>query len=332
MFRSLILDWSGTLVDDSGPTLTATNAVLTAYGKKPMSWEKFRESFRLPYSEWYEDHVPGVSLVDLEEHFRHSFDASEESVTPLNGTRDFLEWCSENGIRLFVLTSMNSEIFSEQAKRFGFQRHFEAVYSGIIDKRKVIAELIQDKGLVKEETAYVGDMLHDIETAHFGGVSSVAVLSGYDPLEKLETGEPTFIISSIRSLHAMLRNGRAIVPDAAGDWIVIRRLAVDCFIGVPDKERALRQTLHLTVDIRPGMNFNMLEDRVENTVDYDAVAKRITELAGKRSRKLIETLSVEVAEMVLDEFDAREVIVEVEKKILPRTDCVLVKTRRYRDS
>jgi dihydroneopterin aldolase len=47
---------------------------------------------------------------------------------------------------------------------------------------------------------------------------------------------------------------------------------------------------------------------------------------------LIETLSVEVAEMVLDEFDAREVIVEVEKKILPRTDCVLVKTRRRRNS
>ena len=332
MFRSLILDWSGTLVDDSGPTLTATNAVLSAYGKKPMSWEKFRESFRLPYSEWYEDHVPGVSLVELEEHFRHSFDASEESVTPLNGTREFLEWCSENGIRLFVLTSMNSEIFSEQVKRFGFQRHFEAVYSGIIDKRKVIAELIQDKDLVKEETAYVGDMLHDIETAHFGGVSSVAVLSGYDPLEKLETGEPTFIISSIKSLHAMLRNGRASLSDIAGDWIVIRRLAVDCFIGVPDEERAHRQTLHLTVDIRPGMSFGMLEDCVENTVDYDAVAKRITELAGKRPRKLIETLSVEVAEMVLDEFDAREVIVEVEKKILPRTDCVFVKTRRRRDS
>ena len=332
MFRSLILDWSGTLVDDSGPTLTATNAVLSAYGKKPMSWENFRESFRLPYSEWYEDHVPGVSLVELEEHFRHSFDASEESVTPLNGTREFLEWCSENGIRLFVLTSMNSEIFSEQVKRFGFQRHFEAVYSGIIDKRKVIAELIQDKGLVKEETAYVGDMLHDIETAHFGGVSSVAVLSGYDPLEKLETGEPTFIISSIKSLHAMLRKGGAILPDRAGDWVASRRLAVDCFIGVPDEERAHRQTLHLTVDIRPGMSFGILGDCVENTVDYDAVAKRITELAGKRPRKLIETLSVEVAEMVLDEFDAREVVVEVEKKILPRTDCVLVKTRRRRNS
>ena len=330
MFKSLILDWSGTLVDDSGPTLTATNAVLTNYGKQPMTWEKFRASFRLPYSEWYDEHVPGISLVELEEHFRNSFDANENLVTPLHGTSEFLEWCNENGIRLFVLTSMNSEIFSEQLRKFGFQRHFEDIYSGVLDKRKVIAELIHDKGLVKEETAYVGDMLHDIETAHFGGVTSVAVLSGYDQLEKLETGDPTFIVSSIRSLHAMLRKGRIILPDLADDWITIRRLAVDCFIGVPDEERALRQTLHLTVEIRPDMKFSRLEDQVENTVDYDAVAKRIAGLAGERPRKLIETLSVEVAEMVLEEFAAAEVVVEVEKRILPRTDCVLVKTRRSR--
>ena len=330
MFRSLILDWSGTLVDDSGPTLMATNAVLTTYGKEPMTWEEFRRSFRLPYSEWYEEHVPGISLRELEEHFRKSFDASEDAVIPLKGTRDFLEWCSENEIRLFVLTSMNSEIFGEQMRRFGFQDHFEDVYSGVLDKRKVIAELIEDKCLVREETAYVGDMLHDLETAYYGGVSSVAVLSGYDALEKLETGKPTFIMDSIKSLHAMLKKGRAPIQEKAVDWITVRRLAVDCFIGVPDDERARRQTLHLTVDIMPDKNFSVLEDQVENTVDYDAVAKRIIKLADERPRKLIETLSTEVAEMVLHEFPAKEVVVEVEKKILPRTDCVLVKTRRTR--
>ena len=90
MYRALILDWSGTLVDDTMPTLMATNAVLGKYDKEPMTWEQFRSSFRLPYSEWYEEHVPGISLEDLEEHFRAAFDVSEESVT-LEGTREFLE-------------------------------------------------------------------------------------------------------------------------------------------------------------------------------------------------------------------------------------------------
>ena len=31
MFRNLIFDWSGTLVDDLGPVIEATNAVLGKY-------------------------------------------------------------------------------------------------------------------------------------------------------------------------------------------------------------------------------------------------------------------------------------------------------------
>ncbi len=330
MYRALILDWSGTLVDDSMPTLMATNAVLGKYDKEPMTWEQFRSSFRLPYSEWYEEHVPGISLEDLEEHFRAAFDVSEESVTPLEGTREFLEWCSQNEIRLFVLTSMDGDIFREQMRRFGFGSYFEDIYAGVLDKRKVIANLIDEKGLARNDTAYVGDMLHDIETAHHGGVASIAVLSGYDRLEKLESANPTFILPSVKSLHAILRRGKLSQADTKGDMISIRRLAVDCFIGVPDEERANRQTLHLTVEIVPEIDFHLLRDCIEDTVDYDAVARRITEIAGEHPRKLIETLSIDIAEMVLADFPAKEVIVEVEKKILPRTDCVLVRTRRVR--
>ena len=80
----------------------------------------------------------------------------------------------------------------------------------------------------------------------------------------------------------------------------------------------------------PEIDFHLLRDCIEDTVDYDAVARRITEIAGEHPRKLIETLSIDIAEMVLADFPAKEVIVEVEKKILPRTDCVLVRTRRVR--
>ena len=73
MFRALIFDWSGTLVDDMGPTLDATNAVLGRFGKAPMSWEEFRSRFRLPYSEFYEEVLPGVPLEELEDHFRAGF-------------------------------------------------------------------------------------------------------------------------------------------------------------------------------------------------------------------------------------------------------------------
>ena len=52
-YRSLIFDWSGTLVDDLPPTLYATNMVLGEYNVPTLSREEFRQRFRLPYPEFY---------------------------------------------------------------------------------------------------------------------------------------------------------------------------------------------------------------------------------------------------------------------------------------
>ena len=176
MFRALILDWSGTLVDDMGPTLAATNAIFERFDMPVMSREEFRESFRLPYSEWYDELLPGVPLEELEVHFRDAFDASEHPVTPLEGTAEFLSWCREQGIRLFVLTSMNAHNFGQQLSEFGFADYFEQTYAGVIDKREMIHRILREHDLDPAETAYVGDMVHDIETAHHGGLTSVGVL------------------------------------------------------------------------------------------------------------------------------------------------------------
>ncbi len=326
MFRALILDWSGTLVDDSAPTLAATNEVLTKYGKPAMSWEQFRESFRLPYSEWYDEHVPGIGLEELEEHFRAAFDSSSHPVTPLEGAAEFLEWCHGNGIRLFVLTSMNVECFRQQLVSFGFERFFECTYAGVVDKRSRIHEIMENHDLERAETAYVGDMAHDIDTAHHGGVTSVGVLSGYDPAPRLAAAGPGLMLPCIRSLHLLLSRARRGTEESFKDVILIRRLAVSCFIGVPEEERAEAQTLYLSLEITPERRFSSLQDRISDTVDYDRVARRTVELAAERPRRLIETLADEVAVMVLSEFAARQVTVEIEKHILPETEAVLVRT------
>jgi 7,8-dihydroneopterin aldolase/epimerase/oxygenase len=106
--------------------------------------------------------------------------------------------------------------------------------------------------------------------------------------------------------------------------IVIRHLAVQTHIGVPDKERAEPQKLLVTVEIEPLLSFAALQDHIERTVDYDAVARSIRALAGRRPRRLIETFAEEIAALILQDFRARRVSVEIRKFILPDTDYVAV--------
>jgi len=116
----------------------------------------------------------------------------------------------------------------------------------------------------------------------------------------------------------------------ASDSIEIRRLRVETLIGVPDQERALPQTLLVTVRMTPESGFDALEDEIARTVDYHAVSLEIAELAKTKPRRLIETLAVEIAAQLLERHPLRHVAVSIEKHILPETECVAVHLERTR--
>jgi phosphoglycolate phosphatase len=208
MFQNLIFDWSGTLVDDLGPTLEATNAVFSQYGRPRMDRNDFRRLFRLPYSEFYEEHLPGIPLDELEHHFRRAFAESQVPVTVLPHAREKLEWCRDRDIRCFVLTSMDSMTFEKQLDDLNMRCYFEETYSGVLDKRQKIGEVLQNHDLRLDRTAFLGDMIHDVVTAKHGGVASVALLTGYTHREVLEAHEPDWLMSDLLEFRRMLEGSQ----------------------------------------------------------------------------------------------------------------------------
>ncbi len=203
MFRNLIFDWSGTLVDDLGPVIEATNLVFQSYGRDPLDRDAFRRHFRLPYREFYEEFLPGVPLEELEDRFRPAFHGSKAEVFVLPHAREKLEWCAEHGVRCFVLTSMHKEAFHQQLQAFGLESFFEATYAGVVDKREVIHHILETHKLGAGETAFIGDITHDIETARHGGVSSIAVLTGYTHAEPLASVRPDLTVPDLGVLRAL---------------------------------------------------------------------------------------------------------------------------------
>ena len=242
MFRNLIFDWSGTLVDDMGPVIEATNAVLGKYGIAPYDREGFRRGFRLPYSEFYAEILPGVSLEELESHFRPAFDAAVTPVTVLPHAREKLEWAHARGLRMFVLTSMDADAFLRQLHEFRMEDFFEKTYAGVLDKRELIDFIIETHRLDREETAFVGDMTHDIETARYGGISSIAVLTGYHHAEVLAAVRPDITVPDLGVLVRMFEKRKAerpiatvgaLIHDGQGKVLMIRTHKWSNLWGIP---------------------------------------------------------------------------------------------------
>jgi mutator protein MutT len=204
VIRNIIFDWSGTLVDDLPAVLKASNFVLTQAGKAEMSLEEFRAEFSLPFTKFYDRHTPHVPMPQLETWFHSSFKQAQASVVELPHARDFLEFCRTKKFRTFLLSTVHADHFAVQCRVTGFDAFLDKPYTDVWDKRKKIHDILAENNLKPDETLFIGDMEHDIETARHGGIHSCAVLTGYNTLAQLRAAKPDLIVEHLGELRGLL--------------------------------------------------------------------------------------------------------------------------------
>ena len=217
MIRNIIFDWSGTLVDDLPAVWKATNYVLAQAERSEITLEEFRAEFCLPFTGFYERFVPHISLPQLETWFHSRFKQVQDSICELPHARSFLEFCRAKKIRTFLLSTVHHDHFAVQCGATGFAQYIDKPYVNVWDKREKIHEILKENGLKPQETLFIGDMQHDIETAKHGGIHSCAVLTGYNTLQQLRKAEPDLIVEHLGELRDILaQNDLHLRPQVKG--------------------------------------------------------------------------------------------------------------------
>ncbi len=97
------------------------------------------------------------------------------------------------------------------------------------------------------------------------------------------------------------------------DIVFIRELKVDTVVGIYDWERRIRQVVVLDLDMGWDIRRAAATDRIEDTLDYKAVAKRVSHFVGESEFQLVETLAEKVAELVMGEFGVKWIKVVLNK-------------------
>lgn len=95
--------------------------------------------------------------------------------------------------------------------------------------------------------------------------------------------------------------------------IFIPELRVACFVGVPDEERRQEQDIWLDVELTADLTAAGRSDDFDKTIDYEAVCKTVETTVKRRTRKLIETIAEEVAEVLLGNYPVEAVKIRVRK-------------------
>jgi ADP-ribose pyrophosphatase YjhB (NUDIX family) len=107
-------------------------------------------------------------------------------------------------MRTFLLSTIQRAHFDAQCLVTGFDAFLDRPYTDVLDKREKIHEILAENQLMPDETLFIGDMQHDIETAKHGGIHSCAVLTGYNTLEQLREARPDLIVEHLGELRRIL--------------------------------------------------------------------------------------------------------------------------------
>ncbi len=87
------------------------------------------------------------------------------------------------------------------------------------------------------------------------------------------------------------------------DIVFIEDLRIETVIGIYDWERKIKQTIAIDLEMAFDNRKPAATDKIDDTLDYKAVSKRLIAFVENSHFELVETLAERCAEIVANEFD-----------------------------
>jgi len=98
------------------------------------------------------------------------------------------------------------------------------------------------------------------------------------------------------------------------DKIFLSALTVECIVGIWEWERRVKQTVIIDLEMATDIRKAAASDHIDDTIDYKKVAKRLLAFVGESQFHLVETLTEQIARIVVTEFGVSWVKVRLNKQ------------------
>lgn len=195
MYKYIIFDFDGTIVDSSHVFINIGNSLAEKYGVNRITAEEFKELGKLSVKDKCKKlgiplyKVPRIAIEILEKFHHHTDD-----LHLIEGIKDTVTKLKEYGYKLGIISS-NSVSNIEKFLKSVDLNVFDCIQCvpGILGKHQTINKFIKKMNLSREHVIYIGDELRDVISCKKACIKVIAVAWGYDSLELLSTGHPDFI-------------------------------------------------------------------------------------------------------------------------------------------
>lgn len=213
MYKNILFDMDGTLIDSSPGVLASVAYALEQMGEPLPPHETLLRFLGPPLVDSFSAYC-GMTpdrAAKAVAHYRVYYQAGGiDQFTLYPGVLEMLAALSEAGLRLAVATSKPEVFAAHVIEKAGMKPYLFALCGALLprgrdDKKEVIATLLQKEGFLLQESLMVGDRCYDVEGAAACGLEALGVLYGFGSKEELDKAGALALCPT---------------PRAVADWIL----------------------------------------------------------------------------------------------------------------
>lgn len=271
MRKTVLFDLDGTLLDTLQDITSATNEILSRYGRAACTVEEMRDfvgngarhQFR---SSWKGD-ISEELLDEALNLYRPYYADHIPSTRPYDGIIELLKGLKADGFRTAVVTNKPQLPTARLCEKL-LGDLVEVVVAEVPERPKkpdpaMVEEAMRQLGVTRDDCVYVGDSEVDVATGRNSGMPCYACTWGYRDTDVLLAAGADILVDSAEELGRMLRCGEA---TARMLTLLKRRRSVRKFEDRPVEEEKIHALLSAAL-LAPT-------SRSLNEVEYYAITDR----------------------------------------------------------
>jgi len=213
LYKLLIFDWDGTIIDSQERIIASMQAAARDLGHPELHGEAVRNIIGLGLPEAIRELLPEIEADGVEQmrvRYSHHFLEQNDTATPLYpGVEETLKRLSK-GYRLAVATGKSRRGLNRALESSGLGPLFELTRCADETRSKpdplMLEQILEVSGVAVHEALMIGDTEYDLEMGQRAGMATVAVSYGAHALERLRRLAPALEIHQFPELESWLES------------------------------------------------------------------------------------------------------------------------------
>ncbi len=214
-YKHIFWDFNGTIIDDVHNALSCVNDMLSRKDMQPISLTQYYDYVDTPIVNFYYRILPPEEVVfsEISEEY-HSDYARHLCETQLAlGAEELLYELKNQGLKQYIITSNYIEETVDLTKKFGVFDCFDAILGAdntLAESKIERAKSFFDANKIqRNEAIYIGDTLHDLETANALGIDCVLVAYGHQGRKLLEAHN-AYTVENLEEVKSIIFDERIV--------------------------------------------------------------------------------------------------------------------------